>query len=115
MMLGHDAIIGVAPGESRHIAMECAERGASYVGWAPSGDTATDTALAIERLQWWSSVFEVPCVALAVDAEAEPYAIGAAEFAEVMVPQASAVDASVGRVLDAADAYDVARQPIGVS
>ena len=66
-MLGPDAQIGVTCHASRHLAMEAAEAGADYVAFGAFFDTATkatehraDVALPA----WWTTVSEVPCVAI---------------------------------------------------
>lgn len=75
-ILGKDAIVGVDCGGSRHLAMEAGEAGADYIAFgktlvklpptadedgtpAPSAEFSTP-----ELVQWWSEIFEVPCVAL---------------------------------------------------
>lgn len=65
--LGPDAQIGVTCHASRHLAMEAAEAGADYVAFGAFFETATkptkhraDPAL----LSWWSTVSEIPCVAI---------------------------------------------------
>jgi thiamine-phosphate pyrophosphorylase len=55
--LGGSAIVGVDCGTSRHFAMEIAEAGADYVGFANGGEGGLDL------IQWWGELFEVPCVA----------------------------------------------------
>lgn len=66
-MLGPDAQIGVTCHASRHLAMEAAEAGADYVAFGAFFDTATkatehraDVALPA----WWTTVSDVPCVAI---------------------------------------------------
>ncbi|MEM8689476.1 MAG: thiamine phosphate synthase [Pseudomonadota bacterium] len=55
--LGDDKIVGIAPTESRHAAMELAEAGAAYVSFAD--DPADPDSLS----GWWAQVMEIPCVA----------------------------------------------------
>jgi thiamine-phosphate pyrophosphorylase len=55
--LGGLAIVGVDCGTSRHFAMEAAEAGADYVGFANGAEGGLDL------IQWWGELFEVPCVA----------------------------------------------------
>jgi thiamine-phosphate pyrophosphorylase len=55
--LGGSAIVGVDCGTSRHFAMEAAEAGADYVGFANGAEGGLDL------IQWWGELFEVPCVA----------------------------------------------------
>lgn len=66
-MLGPDSQIGVTCHASRHLAMEAAEAGADYVAFGAFFDTATkatehraDAALPA----WWTTVSDVPCVAI---------------------------------------------------
>lgn len=66
-LLGPDAQIGVTCHASRHLAMEAAEAGADYVAFGAFFPTTTktvehkaDTAL----LGWWTTISEVPCVAI---------------------------------------------------
>ncbi len=84
-LLGPEAQIGVTCHASRHLAMEAAEAGADYVAFGAFFDTTTkatehraDPAL----LGWWSTVSEVPCVAIGgitVD-NAGPLARAGADF-----------------------------------
>jgi thiamine-phosphate pyrophosphorylase len=50
--LGADAILGVACGDSRHLAMEAGEAGADYVSLAPD----------LELVRWWAEMMVVPVV-----------------------------------------------------
>ena len=59
--LGEDAIVGGLC-VSRHIAMTFGEQGAQYVA-LPSEITDSDELTAHEQIQWWSELFELPCVA----------------------------------------------------
>ncbi|MBI1403731.1 MAG: thiamine phosphate synthase [Porphyrobacter sp.] len=67
--LGREAQIGVTCHASRHLAMEAGEAGADYVAFGaffPSatkdkGDAARPDP---ELLRWWSTLFEIPCVAI---------------------------------------------------
>lgn len=65
--VGDDAIVGVTCHNSRHFAMEAAERGADYVAFGAFFDTATKPArfhADIELLEWWCGIFEIPCVVI---------------------------------------------------
>jgi thiamine-phosphate pyrophosphorylase len=68
--LGREAQIGVTCHASRHLAMEAGEAGADYVAFGaffPSAtkDKGPDAEVPQpEILQWWSSLFEIPCVAI---------------------------------------------------
>ncbi|WP_281290122.1 thiamine phosphate synthase [Rhodoligotrophos appendicifer] len=62
-MLGTDMIIGAFCAGSRHAAMELGEAGADFVAFDDiAGDLPEDEDFSLPV--WWSSVFEVPCVAL---------------------------------------------------
>lgn len=66
-LVGPDRIVGVTCHNSRHLAMEAAERGADYVAFGAFYPTATKepkTRAEPELLSWWSELFEVPCVAI---------------------------------------------------
>lgn len=66
-LLGPDAIIGVTCHDSRHLAMEGAERGASYVAFGAMFPTTTKDVehhADVELVSWWAGMFEVPCVAI---------------------------------------------------
>ena len=65
--LGREAQIGVTCHDSRHLAMEAGEGGADYVAFGaffPSTTKATQHRADPELLQWWSGLFELPCVAI---------------------------------------------------
>lgn len=65
--LGMAAQIGVTCHASRHLAMEAGEAGADYVAFGaffPSGTKATDHRPDPAILEWWSTLFEIPCVAI---------------------------------------------------
>ena len=66
-VVGDDAIVGVTCHNSRHFAMEAAERGADYVAFGAFFDTTTKPPAFradIELLEWWCGIFEIPCVAI---------------------------------------------------
>ncbi len=67
--LGREAQIGVTCHASRHLAMEAGEAGADYVAFGAFFDSTTKDKGDAERpeaeiLEWWSTVFEIPCVAI---------------------------------------------------
>jgi thiamine-phosphate pyrophosphorylase len=77
-----DRIAGCGGLASRHDAMTAAERGADYVmfGDAANGRRPSFGAV-LERVGWWSEVFEVPCVAFAETLdEVAPLAAAGADF-----------------------------------
>ena len=66
-LLGPSAQIGRTCHDSRHLAMEAGEAGADYVAFGAFYATTTkpsnfrpDPSI----LTWWSSLFEIPCVAI---------------------------------------------------
>lgn len=66
-ILGPDVQIGVTCHDSRHLAMEAGEAGADYVAFGAFFPTTTKEAVHRPEpviLSWWSSVFELPCVAI---------------------------------------------------
>ncbi len=66
-LMGRDRIVGVTCHDSRHLAMEAAEKGADYVAFGAFFETGTKqpkTRAAPEILEWWSGLFEIPCVAI---------------------------------------------------
>lgn len=65
--VGPRAIIGVTCHNSRHLAMTAAEAGANYVAFGAFHPTATKTpktSASPDLLEWWSELFEIPCVAI---------------------------------------------------
>ena len=65
--LGPDAQIGVTCHDSRHLAMEAGDAGADYVAFGAFYTTATkETKHRADPviLSWWSTLFELPCVAI---------------------------------------------------
>jgi thiamine-phosphate pyrophosphorylase len=66
-VLGPDKILGVTAHNSRHLAMEAADKGADYVAFGAFFPTTTKDAKTradLDLLRWWSEIFEVPCVAI---------------------------------------------------
>ena len=65
--LGRDAQIGVTCHDSRHFAMEAGEHGADYVAFGafyPTTTKQTKHVAGLDLLEWWQSIFEIPCVAI---------------------------------------------------
>jgi thiamine-phosphate pyrophosphorylase len=86
--LGRDAQIGVTCHNSRHLAMEAGEAGADYVAFGAFYPTSTKTVehyAEPDLLQWWSSMFELPCVAIGGinAANARPLVDAGADFIAV--------------------------------
>ena len=66
-ILGPDAQIGVTCHDSRHLAMEAGEAGADYVAFGaffPTATKQTEYRPELSILGWWSTLFELPCVAI---------------------------------------------------
>ncbi|MGK6319953.1 thiamine phosphate synthase [Sphingomonas sp. DT-204] len=87
-VLGPSAQIGVTCHDSRHLAMEAGEAGADYVAFGAFYPTATketrhrpDPSI----LSWWSTLFEIPCVAIGgiTPANAAPLVAAGADFLAV--------------------------------
>ena len=65
--LGRDVQIGITCHASRHLAMEVGEAGADYVAFGAFFDSPTKPSEhrpEPEILEWWSTLFEIPCVAI---------------------------------------------------
>lgn len=83
--LGPSAQIGVTCHASRHLAMEAGEAGADYVAFGAFFPTTTKP---VEHhaepvlLSWWSTMFELPCVAIGgiTPGNAAPLAAAGADF-----------------------------------
>ena len=87
-LLGPAAQIGVTCHDSRHLAMDAGEAGADYVAFGAFFPTGTkevrhrpDPAI----LSWWSTLFELPCVAIGgiTPANAAPLVQAGADFLAV--------------------------------
>lgn len=66
-LLGPGAQIGRTCHDSRHLAMEAGEAGCDYVAFGAFYPTTTKPSNyrpMPEILSWWSSLFEIPCVAI---------------------------------------------------
>jgi thiamine-phosphate pyrophosphorylase len=67
VLLGSQAQIGVTCHDSRHLAMEAGEAGADYVAFGsfyPTRTKPSEYRPDPTILGWWSSLFEIPCVAI---------------------------------------------------
>lgn len=65
--LGPERTLGLTCQASRHLAMEAGEVGADYVAFGaffPTATKETQHRAEPELLEWWSGVFELPCVAI---------------------------------------------------
>jgi len=66
-IMGPSRIVGVTCHSSRHLAMVAAEQGADYVAFGAMFPTTTKTVehqADTDIIEWWSGLFEVPCVAI---------------------------------------------------
>jgi thiamine-phosphate pyrophosphorylase len=66
-LLGPAAQIGVTCHDSRHLAMEAGEAGADYVAFGaffPTGTKETFHRPHPSIIGWWTTLFELPCVAI---------------------------------------------------
>ena len=65
--LGDQVQIGITCHDSRHLAMEAGEGGANYVAFGaffPTQTKETHYRPEVDILQWWSTIMEIPCVAI---------------------------------------------------
>jgi thiamine-phosphate pyrophosphorylase len=86
--LGREAQIGVTCHASKHFAMEAGEAGADYVAFGAFFDSTTKASEhrpELEILEWWSNLFEVPCVAIGgiTPANCQPLVEAGADFLAV--------------------------------
>ena len=87
-ILGPQAQIGRTCHDSRHLAMEAGEAGADYVAFGAFYPTTTKPSEYRPNpsiLSWWSSLFEIPCVAIGgiTPANARPLVEAGADFLAV--------------------------------
>jgi len=86
--LGPGAQVGVTCHASRHLALEAGERGADYVAFGSYFPTTTKQVehhAAPVLLSWWSTMFEIPCVAIGgiTPANGRPLVEAGADFLAV--------------------------------
>jgi thiamine-phosphate pyrophosphorylase len=87
-LLGPSAQIGRTCHDSRHFAMEAGEAGADYVAFGafyPTKTKPSDYRPDRSILTWWSTLFEIPCVAIGgiVPENAKPLVDAGADFLAV--------------------------------
>jgi thiamine-phosphate pyrophosphorylase len=87
-LLGPAAQIGRTCHDSRHLAMEAGEAGADYVAFGafyPTTTKLTHYRPDPSILTWWSTLFEIPCVAIGgiTPANAQPLVDAGADFLAV--------------------------------
>ncbi|MCC2978966.1 thiamine phosphate synthase [Sphingomonas sp. IC4-52] len=83
--LGPNVQIGVTCHDSRHLAMEAGDAGADYVAFGSFYPTTTKEVKHHPEpvvLSWWSTLFELPCVAIGgiTPANALPLVAAGADF-----------------------------------
>lgn len=88
-LLGRDAQIGRTCHDSRHLAMEAGEQGADYVAFGAFYETKTKPSNyrpAPEILTWWTTISQLPCVAIGgiTPANAAPIVAAGADFIAVV-------------------------------
>ena len=87
-ILGPSIQIGVTCHDSRHLAMEAGEAGADYVAFGsfyPTSTKQVDHHPDPSILSWWSTMFELPCVAIGgiTPVNAAPLVAAGADFLAV--------------------------------
>jgi thiamine-phosphate pyrophosphorylase len=87
-LLGPSAQIGKTCHDNRHFAMEAGEAGADYVAFGAFHPTTTKPSHYRPEpsiLTWWSTLFEIPCVAIGgiTPGNAKPLADAGADFVAV--------------------------------
>lgn len=87
-ILGPSVQIGVTCHDSRHLAMEAGEAGADYVAFGafyPTTTKETEHRPDPSILSWWTTLFELPCVAIGgiTPANAAPLVEAGADFLAV--------------------------------
>jgi thiamine-phosphate pyrophosphorylase len=96
-LLGPSAQIGRTCHDSRHLAMEAGEAGADYVAFGafyPTTTKPSDYRPDPSILTWWSTLFELPCVAIGgiTPENAKPLIDAGADFLAVCQAVWSAED-----------------------
>lgn len=87
-ILGHRYMLGADVGKLRHDAMELGEAGADYIAFgipAHVEDRETARKRREELCEWWTDIFEIPCVAFDVDTaeDAETLAALGSDFVAI--------------------------------
>jgi thiamine-phosphate pyrophosphorylase len=100
---GERAIIGGDAGRSRDDAMSLGEAGADYIAFgipAHVEDRATAEARQCALANWWSEIFEVPCVAcdVATSEQARALAEAGADFITVTITSEMPASEAASRV-----------------
>jgi len=87
--LGDDGVVGVTCHDSRHLAIEAAEKGADYIAFGaffPTGTKEPKMRADVDLLAWCSEVLVVPCVAIGgiTPANCAPLVRAGADFLAVV-------------------------------
>lgn len=114
--IGAHAMIGADAGRSRDDAMALGEEGADYIAFgipAHVEDRATAEARQCDLINWWSEIFEVPCVAFDVATPDQAEALGraGADFVTLAISPATTAHDAVARVQQYAAALTAAEAP----
>lgn len=104
--LGPSAQIGVSCLASRHLAMEAGEAGADYVSFGAFHPSTTKEVTHFAEpgiLSWWTTLFEIPCVAVGgiTPANAAPLIAAGADFLAVSGAVWNGDEAAAVRAFDA--------------
>ena len=108
-LLRMDYIVGATSMALRDDAMVLGERGADYIGFGlnrSKSDRRYALAEQLQRLDWWSEIFELPCIAfdLANHEEAHAAAQAGADFIAIALPDNVPAAEIAGQVRAFADA-----------
>lgn len=117
-IVGTKATVGVDAGALRHTAMTAGEAGADYVSFGARGLAGGSAEVAeprLERIAWWSEIFEVPCIALDVGSadEARELALAGADFVALTLRAGQSPASAAEQVRALAVALDGAAQMRG--
>ena len=87
--VGVGGIVGVTCHDSRHLAIEAAERGADYVAFGaffPTGTKTPKSRAGLDILEWWNELMVVPSVAIGgiTVANCPPLVAAGADFLAVI-------------------------------
>lgn len=87
--VGADGVVGVTCHNSRHLAIEAAEKGADYVAFGaffPTGTKEPKTRADVDLIAWCAEVLLVPCVAIGgiTPANCAPLVRAGADFLAVV-------------------------------
>ena len=96
-IMGDRFSVGVDAGPSRDDAMALGEAGADYVGFgipANLEDREMARACRLALIEWWSEIFQVPCVAFDVESQREAAALAqaGADFVTLTIPAGLTVE-----------------------